>query len=458
MPQDGLSPGERAATLDLSVILPVLNEADNLRQLLPKLSQALEHNGLRYEIMLIDGGSRDDTAAVAAQAGARLLPEQRPGYGGALVTGFKAARGQYLLTLDADMSHEPTMVGRLWQARHLGDIVIASRYVRGGLAYTSWGRRALSQLLNRVLRRLLSMPVRDLSSGFRLYHRDAVAELSLQGRNFEVLEEILIKAYAAGFSIGEVPFTYFPRDRGVSHARLLRFGLDLSVSALKLWKLRNSIESADYDARAFYSPIPLQRYWQRRRHQIITGWARAAGRTLDAGAGSSMIIQSLSNAIAMEYNFSKTRYLKRLGIPVTRGSAFALPFRSGCFDCVISSQVIEHIPFDETLFDEMVRVLRPGGQLIVGTPDYATIGWRMIEPIYGALMPGGYRDEHISHYTRQSLAQLLERRGLVHEATAYVARSELIMRYRKPTLALKPVANEAAVASASTSPAFDAAG
>jgi predicted SAM-dependent methyltransferase len=98
----------------------------------------------------------------------------------------------------------------------------------------------------------------------------------------------------------------------------------------------------------------------------------------------------------------------------------------------VSSQVIEHIPREQVLFDEMWRVLRPGGMLIIGTPDYATWQWRTIEPLYGMLMPWAYRDEHISHYTREELSGILERMGFVHEETAYVAHAELIMRYRKP--------------------------
>ena len=154
--------------------------------------------------------------------------------------------------------------------------------------------------------------------------------------------------------------------------------------------------------------------------------------TLDSGCGSSVIVQSLTNAVALDYNFAKTRYLHRLKIPAVRGSAFALPFKDHTFDCVISSQVIEHIPREPVLFDEMWRVLRPGGMLIIGTPDYATWQWRTIEPLYGMLMPWAYRDEHITHYTREDLSGLLERMGFVHEDTAYVAGAELIMRYRKP--------------------------
>ena len=75
--------------------------------------------------------------------------------------------------------------------------------------------------------------------------------------------------------------------------------------------------------------------------------------------------------------------------------------------------------------------INQSGTLVIGTPDYATIGWRIIEPIYGLLMPGGYRDEHITHYTRASLTEILVRNGFVHEQTAYVAKSELIMKFRK---------------------------
>ena len=420
------------AVVDLSVILPVMNECGNLRVLIPRMRAQLERERLNSEIIVVDGGSTDGTQDEAAAHGARVVRERRRGYAGALETGFAEARGQYLLTLDADMSHEPGFVAKLWRARDRGDIVIASRYTRGGVAYSSFLRKALSRVLNLAMREVLSMPVRDLSSGFRLYRREAIASLELEGRNFEVLEEILVKAYSQGYSVYEVPFTYFPREEGRSHARLIRFGMDLTAAAARLWKLRNSIASADYDDRAFYSVIPLQRYWQRRRHRITTLWARGAARVLDAGCGSSHIIQSLNNAIGMDVGMGKLRYLRRrYPIPVLRGSAFALPFRDGVFDCVISSQVIEHIPFDEVIFSEISRVLRPGGTLIIGTPDYATVGWNVIEPLYGFVMPGGYRDEHVTHYTRQSLMAVLERHGFTHEETAYIARSELIMRMRK---------------------------
>src|SRR5208283_1873895 len=164
---------------------------------------------------------------------------------------------------------------------------------------------------NLVLRRFLSIPVLDMSSGFRLFRREALQNLELTATNFEVQEEILVKAYARGFSVVEVPFTYFPRGAGRSHAKLFSFGWKLFRSSLSLWKIRNSLASADYDERAFYSLIPPQRYWQRRRHRITVLWGLGAGRVLDAGCGSSLIVQSLNHVIGMDYNYAKLRFLRR---------------------------------------------------------------------------------------------------------------------------------------------------
>ena len=204
--------------MDVSIILPVVNERENLRVLIPRLTALLDRERLKHEVIVVDGGSTDGTQEAASALGARVMPERRRGYAGAIETGFAEALGDYILTLDADQSHEPDFVAKMWRARERADIVIASRYARGGVAYTNFFRRITSAGLNFVLSRMLSMPVRDLSSGYRLYRREAIAGLTLSSTNFEVIEEILVKAYARGYSIVEVPFTYFPRGEGRSHA------------------------------------------------------------------------------------------------------------------------------------------------------------------------------------------------------------------------------------------------
>ncbi|WP_333650323.1 glycosyltransferase family 2 protein, partial [Candidatus Binatus sp.] len=93
--------------MDVSVILPVVNEAENLRTLIPRLIALLDRERLTHEIVVVDGGSSDGTRETAEALGARVVAERRRGYAGAMETGFAEARGDYLLTLDADQSHDP---------------------------------------------------------------------------------------------------------------------------------------------------------------------------------------------------------------------------------------------------------------------------------------------------------------------------------------------------------------
>ncbi len=114
-----------------------------------------------------------------------------------------------------------------------------------------------------------------------------------------------------------------------------------------------------------------------------------------------------------------------------RGSGFALPFANESFACVLCSQVIEHVPKESPILDELCRVLAPGGRLVLGTPDYANWQWVYIEKLYG-LVPGGYKDEHISHYTNSELVRIMGERGLRFEEERYILRGELIQAFRKP--------------------------
>ena len=418
--------------MNLTVLIPTFNEADNLAELLPRLTATVERlTPGSWEILVVDGGSRDRTVAAAQEHGARVVGQRRPGFGGAMRAGLEEAKGDFILTMDADLSHEPNFAGKLWANRDRADIIIASRYCPGGAAYMPWTRKLLSRTLNFVFSHGLSLGVRDLSSGFRLYRSDLLKRLPLHGRNFEILEETLVRAHMDGARILEIPFTYFPRVRGSSHARIFRFGFDLLRTFLEMWRLRNSIEAADYDERAFYSLIPPQRYWQRRRHKIVTHFARASGLTIDVGCGSSVILQSLNRAVGVDVSLPKVRYLRRHGLPVVAASTFALPFADECADCVISSEVIEHIPVDPVVFMELDRVLKPGGLLILGTPDYGTWVWPAIEWLYGRLMPGGYAHEHISHYTAAGLQRLLAAMGYRIVGQRSILRGELILAARR---------------------------
>src|SRR5262249_24669934 len=240
------------------------------------------------------------------------------------------------------------------------------------------------------------------------------------------------RAHAEGWRVAEVPFVYKPRIHGSSHARLFKFGLAYLRTFWSLWGLRNSIVAADYDDRAYDSAIPLQRYWQRSRYRHLTSLIEGEGEVLDVGCGSSRVIGALpEGSIGLDILIRKLRYSRKFSRPLGQGSAFGLPFAHEFFPCVLCSEVIEHIPKDPLVLDEICRVVRDGGRLVLGTPDYSRWEWVVTEKLYGFLKPGGYADEHIAHYTRDELTQTLGDRGVALDETRYILRGELILAFRK---------------------------
>ncbi len=418
--------------IDLSVVLPALGEAALVTPLLPRLHLALATTGCRAELLVVTVPA-DGPVAIPDGVPGRVIHQPARGYGEALRTGFRAAAGQWVLTLDADTIDAESIAVALWTHRHDADVVVGSRYVAGGEARMPFPRGGLSRALNAVFGRGLSLGIRDLSSGLRLYRAAAIGALHDLPSELDVLQTILVQVYAEGWTVAEVPVRYAPRPGGRSHARAWRFAADYARTFWRLWKLRNSIECADYDARAHDSAIPLQRYWQRSRHRHVTDLIAGQGPVLDVGCGSSRIIGALApGSVAVDVLLRKLRYDRRFGRPRVQASGFALPFADASFPCVLCSQVIEHVPKESPILRELVRVLRPGGRLVLGTPDYANWEWVATEWLYGKVAPGAYADEHIAHYTRAELVGRFEALGFKHEATRYILRGELILAFRKP--------------------------
>jgi len=343
-------------------------------------------------VYVIDGGSVDDTVRTAEQLGASVIPQRGSGYGAAIATALNCLDADHVITLDGDCSHPPALLYSMYQMRDEAEIVIASRYVRQGYASMPLMRQVLSRFLNYTFRRLLDLPVRDLSSGYRLYNRKAMQTLTFTMSTYAVLQEILIKTYCEGYRIKEIPLHYQPRAHGHSNARLWRLGRDYVATLRAMWRLR----------------------------------------VLDAGCGSTQTLNGAPQIVGIDPQLRKLRFMRAAWRRLVNASTFALPFKSGAFDVVISSQVIEHLPEDNVIFEELVRCLAPGGALVLGTVDYGGWQWPLIEWAYGIAKPTGYADEHITHYTRRSLFERLERMGLAVEDHRYILGGEIIIKARKP--------------------------
>ena len=199
-------PDPEPAVLDLSIVIPALDEEQDISVVVEGCRRVCAGLGVRYEILVVDGGSSDATAERAEAAGARVIRQARPGYGAALREAFAQARGQHVATMDSDLSHPPDVLRTLYRNRARADLLIASRFVRGGLAIMPAHRRVLSRVLNQLFSRVLDLPVADLSSGFRLYRRSMLRDLEGSHDDFSFLQEILVAAYTKGYTVHEVPF------------------------------------------------------------------------------------------------------------------------------------------------------------------------------------------------------------------------------------------------------------
>jgi dolichol-phosphate mannosyltransferase len=232
----------RIHDLELSIVLPAYEEADSLANLLPRLSEIARSLTPHHEILVIDTPSpRDETAAVCRRTGVRCIPRQGGvRYGDAIRTASRETSGRFVVLMDADGSHNPAFVAELWRQRHSADLVIASRYVRGGRTENPAVLIFLSLVVNVVFRLVLGLKCHDVSNSFRLYRGEHFRALRLQCSHFDIVEEILVKLVARhpGYRIGEVPSTFEKRKAGRTKRKLLIFALGYLVTLARMFKFR----------------------------------------------------------------------------------------------------------------------------------------------------------------------------------------------------------------------------
>jgi glycosyltransferase involved in cell wall biosynthesis len=419
-------------TLDLSLVLPVLDPMPDLELIFPSLQQALTEFGPRFEIIVVDSSGSDLHRAVAARFGAVYCTSEAPGYGAATIRGVSESQGEYVLTMDPDAAYPDRAVRALWEAREGADVVVASRYVAGSQPEQPALRHFLSRAINGFLNRVLSTPVKDLTSGFRLYRRRVFVRFDFTMTNLAFLLESLLKCFGNGFFVREVPFRYKLNQYRLAQAHGLRLALECLQRLFTLWRIRNSIDCADYDLRAYDSRIPLQRYWQRTRHHIVMRFAAGAGPALNVGCGSGRIMADQPDGVGIDIRFDRLYYMRQTNRLLAQADGLRLPFRDASFQCIICSEVIEHVPDEDgRLIDELTRVLTPGGTLVLGTPDYGTVAWPFFEWLYGKVAPNAYAHEHVTRYTCAQLRDALISRGYDVLNQGYVCRSIVTLKARK---------------------------
>jgi dolichol-phosphate mannosyltransferase len=222
----------------LSVVLPAYQEEENLRLLLPRIAEELGALKITSEVLVIDTQDPlDDSQRVCEQWGARLIPRQHgDAYGDAVRTGINSSQGEYIIFMDADGSHSPEWIPRLYEHSIDKDVVIASRYVEHGYTENSIALIAMSRFLNFTYSTVLGIKCKDISNSYRLYRAQQMKSLHLTCNNFDIVEEVLLKLSRKfkPLRILEIPFTFKQRLFGKSKRNLVVFMFTYLYTLMKL--------------------------------------------------------------------------------------------------------------------------------------------------------------------------------------------------------------------------------
>jgi glycosyltransferase involved in cell wall biosynthesis len=219
---------EQTDEIEVSVIMPCLNEARTVGRCVDKAIRAMEELGVQGEVIVADNGSSDGSPEIARQHGARVVPVARRGYGSALQAGIAAARGRYVIMGDADDSYDFSRLEPFIERLREGhDLVMGNRF-RGGIrpGAMPWHHRYIGNpVLTGILNLFFRSPIRDAHCGLRAFRKDSYARLGLRAPGMEFASEMVVRACLSRQKITEVPTVLHPdgRDRP-PHLRSFRDG------------------------------------------------------------------------------------------------------------------------------------------------------------------------------------------------------------------------------------------
>ena len=223
-----MTESENTGELEVSFVLPCLDEAETLEGCIAAARGCIERHGLAAEIVVADNGSTDGSQALAERCGARVVSVSQRGYGAALMGGFEAARGRLLVMGDADQSYDfGEAIGLIQALRDGADLAMGSRMqgeIRPGAM--PWSHRYIGNpVLSFIGRLLFGSPVSDFHCGLRGLTRETVRSLGLRTSGMEFASEMVVKAAARGLRVAEVPITLHPDGRSrPPHLRTWRDG------------------------------------------------------------------------------------------------------------------------------------------------------------------------------------------------------------------------------------------
>jgi glycosyltransferase involved in cell wall biosynthesis len=218
--------------IELSIVMPCLNEAETLAGCIEKARIGIERSGVRGEILVADNGSKDDSVRIAQKLGARVVHVEEKGYGNALRGGIEAACGKWIVMGDADESYDFSEADRFVKKFQEGFELIAGCRLPNGGGKVMPGAMPFSHrwlgnpLFSRMAQNMFAAPIHDVYCGLRGFTRELYNRLNLQCEGMEFATEMIIKASLHRARIAEIPITLYPdgRKTNAPHLRTIRDG------------------------------------------------------------------------------------------------------------------------------------------------------------------------------------------------------------------------------------------
>lgn len=213
-------PAQATSELDISIVMPCLNEEEGVAECVTKALTWMKGAGMRGEVIVVDNNSTDRSAEIAAAAGARVIPEREPGYGAAIRAGFRQARGKYMVMGDCDNTYDFSQLTPLVGPLDEGyDLVMGNRMTdelaKGAMP---WSHRVIgTPIISFMLRMFTGAKITDSQCGLRAMRRDSIQALNLRTPGMEFASEMILKAMRQHLKLTEVPISY---DVRVGEAKL----------------------------------------------------------------------------------------------------------------------------------------------------------------------------------------------------------------------------------------------
>ena len=197
-------------TLELTILMPCLDEAETLAVCIDKARAYLAASGVDGEVLIADNGSADGSQAIAIAHGARVVNIASKGYGSALIGGIQAAKGEYVIMGDADDSYDFSALDGFLQRLRAGDELVMGNRFRGGIAAGAMPplhKYLGNPVLSTIGRLLFRSPIKDFHCGLRGFNRASIMGLHLQTTGMEFASEMVVKSTLGGLRVSEVPTT-----------------------------------------------------------------------------------------------------------------------------------------------------------------------------------------------------------------------------------------------------------